>query len=72
MYSIFSLRFYLVTNDFSKNIIQYYDRRGVARVSCYVVFDQTTSQVLWKTPRVLKECQHGFHFYKVTLKLYQN
>jgi hypothetical protein len=37
-----------------------------------IVFDQTTSQVLWKEPRGLKECQQGCHFYKVTLKLYQN
>jgi hypothetical protein len=37
-----------------------------------IVFDQTTSQVLWKAPRVVKECQQGCHFYKVTLKLYQN
>jgi hypothetical protein len=37
-----------------------------------IVFDQITSQVLWKTSRVLKECEQGCHFCKVTVKLYQN
>jgi hypothetical protein len=31
-----------------------------------IVFDQTTPQDLGKTPRVLKKCQQGCHFYKVT------
>jgi hypothetical protein len=31
-----------------------------------IVFDETTPQDLGKTPRVLKKCQQGCHFYKVT------
>jgi hypothetical protein len=34
-----------------------------------IVFDQITSQVLWKTPRVLKECRHFYSHPKTLSKV---